>query len=113
MSSEKNKVLLEAINETLGTETQQIVEKYGELTLEINRDKILSVMRVLKEADQFLFTQLTDISVVDYLTYGQADWQTQKASSQGPTRRRWTQQKDRIHTRTRTAGRLPRSVLQR
>ena len=59
MSSEKNKVLLEAINEILGTETQQIVEKYGELTLEINRDKILSVMRVLKEADQFLFTQLT------------------------------------------------------
>ena len=86
MSSEKNKVLLEAINETLGTETQQIVEKYGELTLEINRDKILSVMRVLKEADQFLFTQLTDISVVDYLTYGQADWQTNKASSQGFSR---------------------------
>jgi NADH-quinone oxidoreductase subunit C len=86
MSSEKNKVLLEAINESLGTETQQIVEKYGELTLEINRDKILSVMRVLKEADQFLFTQLTDISVVDYLTYGQADWQTHKASSQGFSR---------------------------
>jgi NADH-quinone oxidoreductase subunit C len=86
MSSEKNKVLLEAINETLGTETQQIVEKYGELTLEINRDEILSVMRVLKEADQFLFTQLTDISVVDYLTYGQADWQTNKASSQGFSR---------------------------
>jgi NADH-quinone oxidoreductase subunit C len=86
MSSEKNKVLLEAINEILGTETQQIVEKYGELTLEINKDKIVSVMRVLKEADQFLFTQLTDISVVDYLTYGQADWQTQKASSQGFSR---------------------------
>ena len=86
MSSEKNKVLLEAINEILGTETQQIVEKYGELTLEINKDKIVSVMRVLKEADQFLFTQLTDISVVDYLTYGQADWQTNKASSQGFSR---------------------------
>jgi NADH-quinone oxidoreductase subunit C len=86
MSSKKNKALLEAINEILGTETQQVVEKYGELTVEINGDKILSVMRVLKEADQFLFTQLTDISVVDYLTYGQADWQTQKASSQGFSR---------------------------
>ena len=86
MSSEKNKVLLEAINEILETETVQIVEKYGELTLEIEKDKIVSVMRVLKEADQFLFTQLIDISVVDYLTYGQADWQTQKASSQGFSR---------------------------
>ena len=86
MSSEKNKVLLEAINEILETETVQIVEKYGELTLEIKKDKIVSVMRVLKEADQFLFTQLIDISVVDYLTYGQADWQTQKASSQGFSR---------------------------
>ena len=86
MSSKKNKALLEAINEILGTETQQVVEKYGELTVEINGDKILPVMRVLKEADQFLFTQLTDISVVDYLTYGQADWQTQKASSQGFSR---------------------------
>jgi NADH-quinone oxidoreductase subunit C len=86
MSSEKNRVLLEAINEILEAETLHIVEKYGELTLEINKDKIVSVMRVLKEADQFLFTQLTDISVVDYLTYGQADWQTQKASSQGFSR---------------------------
>lgn len=86
MSSEKIKVLLEAINEILGTETQQIAEMYGELTIEINGDKILPVMRVLKEADQFLFTQLTDISVVDYLTYGQADWQTQKASSRGFSR---------------------------
>tara|TARA_B110000438_G_scaffold89379_1_gene88852 strand:+ start:2810 stop:3508 length:699 start_codon:yes stop_codon:yes gene_type:complete len=86
MSSEKNRVLLEAINEILEAETLHIVEKYGELTLEINKDKIVSVMRVLKEADKFLFTQLIDISVVDYLTYGQADWQTQKASSQGFSR---------------------------
>jgi NADH-quinone oxidoreductase subunit C len=86
MSLKKNKVLLEAVNDILGAEVQKIAEKFGELTVEINGDKIVSVMRVLKEADRFLFTQLIDISVVDYLTYGQADWQTQKASSQGFSR---------------------------
>ena len=86
MSLKKNKVLLEAVNDILGAEVQKIAEKFGELTVEINSDKIVSVMRVLKEADRFLFTQLIDISVVDYLTYGQADWQTQKASSQGFSR---------------------------
>jgi NADH-quinone oxidoreductase subunit C len=86
MSSEKNRVLFEAINDLLGAEIQKVAENFGELTLEIDRDKVVPVMKVLKEDDRFLFAQLIDISAVDYLTYGQADWQTQKASSQGFSR---------------------------
>jgi NADH-quinone oxidoreductase subunit C len=86
MSAEKNRVLFEAINDLLGAEIQKVAENFGELTLEIDRDKVVPVMKVLKEDDRFLFAQLIDISAVDYLTYGQADWQTQKASSQGFSR---------------------------
>ena len=52
-----------------------------ELTLTVDPARILKVCRALKDNPRFAFTQMSDLSGVDYLTYGQADWQTQATSS--------------------------------
>ncbi|MWZ50542.1 NADH-quinone oxidoreductase subunit C [Francisella tularensis] len=54
---------------------------YGEITFSIRdqRDIHLILKKLKKE---YLFEQLTDVTAVDYLTYGQSDWQVGKVVSQ-------------------------------
>lgn len=54
---------------------------YGEITVAIKdqRDIHLILEKLKKE---YLFEQLTDVTAVDYLTYGQSDWQVGKIVSQ-------------------------------
>ncbi len=52
-----------------------------ELTIDVDPARIDQVCRLLKNSAELAFTQLSDLSGVDYLTYGQADWQTQATSS--------------------------------
>ena len=52
-----------------------------ELTIDVDAARIFQVCRLLKDTPSLGFTQLSDLSGVDYLTYGQADWQTQASSS--------------------------------
>ena len=54
---------------------------YGEITVAIKdqRDIHLVLEKLKKE---YLFEQLTDVTAVDYLTYGQSDWQVGKIVSQ-------------------------------
>ena len=52
-----------------------------ELTIDVDAARIFQVCRLLKDTASLGFTQLSDLSGVDYLTYGQADWQTQATSS--------------------------------
>jgi NADH-quinone oxidoreductase subunit C len=59
---------------------EQHIER-DELTIEIEPSRIFEVCRLLKDTPSVAFTQLSDLSGVDYLTYGQADWQTQATSS--------------------------------
>jgi NADH-quinone oxidoreductase subunit C len=58
----------------------------GELTLEISPENLIEVTSHLKTKQELSFTQLTDITCVDYLTFGQADWQTLSATSSGFSR---------------------------
>ncbi|WP_191092444.1 NADH-quinone oxidoreductase subunit C [Francisella sp. XLW-1] len=54
---------------------------YGEINVSIkDRRDIHLVLKKLKK--EYHFKQLTDITVVDYLTYGQSDWQVGKVVSQ-------------------------------
>ncbi len=52
-----------------------------ELTIDVDPARIYHVCRLLKDTASVAFTQLSDLSGVDYLTYGQADWQTEATSS--------------------------------
>ncbi|MCK5716874.1 MAG: NADH-quinone oxidoreductase subunit C [Thiomargarita sp.] len=56
----------------------------NELTIEIPTAHILNVCEIVR--DEFGFSQLIDLCGVDYSTYGQADWDTQKATNTGFSR---------------------------
>jgi len=61
-----------------------------ELTIEISKENLLEVAALLRDHDDFQFEQLVDLCGVDYLTYGQDEWNTESASSSGFERGRET-----------------------
>ncbi len=61
-------------------------EHCGQLSIEISSADLLDVAAALCEEDEFQFVQLTDLCGVDYLGYGQADWETEDTTSTGFSR---------------------------
>lgn len=86
MSSPKLEALAAGLDGALGAALVARHVDRGELTVEIAPAQLLDAMRTLQSDPAFGFTQLSDLSGVDYLTYGQADWQTRSASSAGFSR---------------------------
>jgi NADH-quinone oxidoreductase subunit C len=60
-----------------------LIDAHGELTLEINKVDWLSRATMLRDAEPFLFVSLMDICGVDYLHYGQSEWQTESTTATG------------------------------
>jgi NADH-quinone oxidoreductase subunit C len=61
-----------------------VVEPRGEVTLEVPVAEWLSTCQALR--DEFAFDQLLDLCGVDYLGYGDAEWDTSDVSSSGFSR---------------------------
>lgn len=68
---------------------KNVIESLNELTLNIKSEDVLEVCQKLK--DEFQFEILMDLCGIDYLTYGDSDWNG-NASSSGFGRARQTQQ---------------------
>lgn len=79
--------LVEQLEEIFGE--QAISQAYGEVNLVVNKDDIVNTCLTLR--DKLGFDTLIDVSGVDYLTYGQSDWNAD-ASSSGFSRGRTTQE---------------------
>jgi NADH-quinone oxidoreductase subunit C len=56
------------------------------LTLETGPDSWVEVARKLRDHEEFAFVQLTDLCGVDYLGYGQVEWETGDATTHGFSR---------------------------
>ena len=63
---------------------ENTLEAHHELTLEVKASGIRNILITLK--DVLHFEQLTDLFGVDYSTYGQAEWKTDKATGSGFSR---------------------------
>lgn len=75
-----------------------VVAPHGEVTIVVPSDRIAEICAVLRDAPEFAFEQLIDLCGVDYLTYGESEWQTQAATEQGFSRGR-IKAEDSRHTR--------------
>jgi len=58
----------------------------GQVAIQVPIDQWLDVAQTLRDDSRFAFTQLTDLCGVDYLGYGQSEWDTEGASDQGFSR---------------------------
>jgi NADH-quinone oxidoreductase subunit C len=55
----------------------------GIVTVEVDVDAWLEVCRSLRDEEEFSYEQLTDLCGVDYLSYGESEWDTTDASVEG------------------------------
>lgn len=85
MSDRQLEVLRDEVVATLGDAVITSDIDRGELTVTVRSTEILTVASALF-ADQFGFKQLLDLSGVDYLSFGQADWVTNSATDSGFSR---------------------------
>lgn len=72
------------VNKALGEDVISSTVALGELTIELAPSKALSAFNVLKK--ELGFEQLMDLCGVDYLDYGQANWETMTAVNSGFSR---------------------------
>jgi len=61
-------------------------QKDGTVTIELAPENWLEVCRHLRDHDDFSYEQLTDLCGVDHLGYGESEWETDDASSEGFSR---------------------------
>ena len=72
------------VNQVLGEDVVSSTIALDELTIEFSPSKALAGFNVLKE--ELGFEQLMDLCGVDYLDYGQANWETMTAVNSGFSR---------------------------
>ena len=63
-----------------------VVDAHGETTLEVPASAWSSVHQSLRDEPEFRFEQLMDVCGVDYLSYGDDEWDTSDVSSEGFSR---------------------------
>jgi NADH-quinone oxidoreductase subunit C len=59
---------------------------FGEVTVGIAADDLLQTCTALRDESDFAFETLIDVCGVDYLSYGQAEWETSSATGTGFSR---------------------------
>lgn len=78
--------LVEKLNKELGGSVNSISLLNNEISLECEVGHIRDVLSQLKGQDAFAFDQLIDLCAVDYLQYGEYDWETESATESGFSR---------------------------
>ncbi|MBX3696545.1 MAG: NADH-quinone oxidoreductase subunit C [Dokdonella sp.] len=70
----------------LGSKVVSSVERNGETTIEVLPENWISVAQTLRDDPAWQFEQCIDVCGVDYLSYGQTEWDTTDVSSEGFSR---------------------------
>ncbi|KTD58354.1 NADH dehydrogenase I chain C [Legionella sainthelensi] len=79
----KNDYLVEQLKSELASYISTTSVAHDEVTIEVEASNLKAVMLELRDLDAFCFDQLIDLCAVDYLLYGQYDWETDAATEKG------------------------------
>ncbi len=82
----KNDYLVEKFKTELASPLSEISVAFDEITLECEVANLKALMLELRDVEAFSFDQLIDLCAVDYLLYGDYDWETDSASASGFSR---------------------------
>jgi NADH-quinone oxidoreductase subunit C len=78
--------LAQRISARLGDKIAGVHEWRGETTIEVLPENWLAVARTLRDDADLHFEQLVDVCGIDYLSYGQVEWDTTDVTSTGFSR---------------------------
>ena len=100
MSDNLPDTLAQRLTARLGADIVAATEWRGETVIEVLPENWLRVAQLLRDEAEFRFEQVVDVCGVDYLSYGQTEWDTTDVSNQGfsrgvegqgPGRFRWSE----------------------
>lgn len=75
--------LAEKLSAEYASLIQSMTNEYDEITIECDVSTIKSFLFQLRDHHDFAFDQLIDLCGVDYLRYGEDNWETNSASEKG------------------------------
>jgi NADH-quinone oxidoreductase subunit C len=84
--NKRYQVLAASLAESFGDTLQQVDSICDELTYEVAPGDLLATCTALRDTPEFGFEMLMDVCGVDYLHYGESEWQTQSATNSGFSR---------------------------
>ncbi len=80
--------LISQLGKVFGDQLIATHGEFSEVTIEVGKDDLFTICQQLRDNDYFAFEQLIDLTVVDYLHFGQDEWATDEASGSGFSRGR-------------------------
>ncbi len=86
MSDTHTNSLAERLVARFGDVLAHVETRLGQTTVEVAADDLVKVVTALRDEPDFDFSQLIDLCGVDYLGYGQNEWETSGASGTGFSR---------------------------
>jgi NADH-quinone oxidoreductase subunit C len=78
--------LADSITARDGAKVLSCLKRLNEVTLEVAPEHWLEIARALRDEPEFHFEQLIDVCGVDYLGFGQVEWDTEHVSNEGFSR---------------------------
>lgn len=75
--------LASRLHERLSGVIVDLTTQHDEVTLTLVKQDLISTCQTLRDEPGYEFEQLIDVTAVDYLDYGTAEWVTTKASASG------------------------------
>jgi len=81
-----NESLSDRLTESFGDRIDISTSTQGMVSIQVPVDLWLEVAQILHDDPGFDFGQLTDLCGVDYLSFGQSEWETTAATSEGFSR---------------------------
>ncbi len=84
--SKRYQALAASIAARFGETLHPVQSTCGELTFELDKADLIATGGALRDESEFAFETLIDLCGVDYLQYGESEWQTRSASSGGFSR---------------------------
>ena len=84
--TDSNETLAARIEARFGESVTRVPSICDELTFEVDKDAIVEVATALRDEADFGVDQLIDVCGVDYLTYGDVEWETEGATETGFSR---------------------------
>src|SRR5437763_15348340 len=83
---EEEQPLAARLKTRFGSKLAAVTERLGQTTIEVRPDHLGEVAPALRDEREFRFAVLIDVCGVDYLSYGQDEWDTDDVSSEGFSR---------------------------
>ncbi len=78
--------LAERLRARFGERLLVCAETYDETTIEVAPSRLVEIARALRDESEFHFEQALDLAGLDFLGYGEGEWETSDVSSEGYSR---------------------------